>query len=304
MTRNIILINALCVVGIVVFLCCVEFTIRRIPNDHSLKRNALEKQCASIETLVLGNSHALFGVNTDLIGMSALNVANVSQTLEFDSFILNEYIEKMGSLKKVLIPVSYFSLCMKLSESAEAWRIKNYRIYWGYNAPYPLRNNLEILNGMGRQLKNMWDYYSGRKPDGSCSPTGFGLSYHHTLRAKDWARSGEAAAVRHTIRTSQSTVDENIGFLKGIIDRCRERKIEVILFMPPAWNSYVARLDEGQLGNTLVVCEDLARRDGVSFINLLKDPRFIEADFFDADHLNDLGAAKLTKLLLDKSFAR
>lgn len=301
MTKNIILINALFAAGILVFLCCVEFTIRHIPNDHSIKRKALEEQCATIETLVLGNSHALFGVNTDLIGVPALNAANVSQTLEFDSFILDTYIEKMGALKKVLIPISYFSLYMKLSESAEAWRIKNYRIYWGYSALYPLRNNLEILSGrMGRQLKNIWDYYSGRKSAQSCSPTGFGLSYHHDLRAKDWARSGGEAATRHTIRTSQSTVDENIGFLKDIINRCRERKIEVVIFMPPAWSSYTDRLDQGQLRNTLLVCEDLGRQDGVSFINLLKDPQFVEADFFDADHLNDLGAVKLTKLLSGK----
>ena len=39
--------------------------------------------------------------------------------------------------------------------------------------------------------------------------------------------------------------------------------------------------------------------DNVNYYNFLKDNRFESNDFFDADHLSDQGAKKLTLILQD-----
>ena len=45
-------------------------------------------------------------------------------------------------------------------------------------------------------------------------------------------------------------------------------------------------------------CENLANRfSNTTYLNLLKDSTFVDSDFYDPDHLNDCGAAKLTKML-------
>ncbi len=45
-------------------------------------------------------------------------------------------------------------------------------------------------------------------------------------------------------------------------------------------------------------CEEMAQKyNNVQYLNLFKDDRFVEDDFFDADHLETEGAAKLTKIL-------
>jgi hypothetical protein len=46
--------------------------------------------------------------------------------------------------------------------------------------------------------------------------------------------------------------------------------------------------------------DNLAHKyDHVSYLNWLQHDSFTEDDFFDADHLNEYGAEKLSKLLND-----
>ena len=45
-------------------------------------------------------------------------------------------------------------------------------------------------------------------------------------------------------------------------------------------------------------CENLANRfSNTTYLNLLKDSTFVDSDFYDPDHLNTIGATKLTKML-------
>jgi hypothetical protein len=43
--------------------------------------------------------------------------------------------------------------------------------------------------------------------------------------------------------------------------------------------------------------EDLKSKYGVEYYNYEKDSRFVSDDFYDADHLSDVGATKFTKIL-------
>lgn len=289
-----VVLNTVAVLVGVSFIVSLEVAVRQVPNDHSLKRSLLDKHGAEIETVVLGNSHALYGVNPEFLKHPAANVANVSQTLEFDSYILATYAPKLTSLKTVMIPMSYFSIRMKLSEHVESWRVKNYRLYWGYPAPFPIRNNFELMNGFGRHVKSVFRFYVRKVPNTTCSDAGFGLRYHHTLRPVDWPNTGKAAARRHTMALKRDIVEENSRFLREIVKICRDRGVRVILFTPPAWKTYVENLSEEQMEEVRNLCLSLSRAEGVEYVDLLKDPLFAESDFFDADHMNEKGAEKLT----------
>ena len=50
-----------------------------------------------------------------------------------------------------------------------------------------------------------------------------------------------------------------------------------------------------QLARTLAAVSELTQQfDNVSYSNLLSDKSFAALDFFDADHVNEIGAKKLT----------
>src|SRR5665647_305746 len=108
----------------------MEILLRQIPNFYQFKKGYLESNSDSLEILFLGNSHSYFGLNPDYINGISFNAAHVSQTLEYDLAILQKYDSKWSELKYIILPISYFSLYDKMSESGESWRSKDYCIYY------------------------------------------------------------------------------------------------------------------------------------------------------------------------------
>ena len=97
-----------------VMLAAGEYAVRRIPNPYSVKREAISRFGKDTETVVLGSSHTYYGVVADSLDRT-LNLANVSQTFEYDYRILNRYIDSLPRLKRVIIPISFFSFFDPLS---------------------------------------------------------------------------------------------------------------------------------------------------------------------------------------------
>ena len=69
----------------------------------------------------------------------------------------------------------------------------------------------------------------------------------------------------------------------------------MFLYTPPAYHAYIENLDSIQLNETISTLLNLASKyENVTYRNFLLDTSFKEVDFFDADHLNEIGAKKLT----------
>ena len=59
-------------------------------------------------------------------------------------------------------------------------------------------------------------------------------------------------------------------------------------------------MDKKQLEITTEICNKLDEKySNITYLNWLEKDNFIDEDFFDADHLNNKGAIKLTQLLND-----
>lgn len=67
----------------------------------------------------------------------------------------------------------------------------------------------------------------------------------------------------------------------------------------PAYRSYCENLNIDQLNQMYTVINKLVLSEGCQYLNLLIDPMFEEDDFFDADHLNECGACKVSAILND-----
>ncbi|HMJ46367.1 MAG TPA: hypothetical protein VK498_03515 [Ferruginibacter sp.] len=285
---------AIFLLPLLIFCIFSEILLRRIPNDYKYKKKYLDINSRYISTLFLGSSHAFFSINPDFIKSNSFNVAYVSQSLDYDLEILNKYHDKWDSLTCIVIPVDYFSLFTKLETSVEAWRIKNYTLYYGININNNISYYSEILsNNLKVNSKRLYNYYFRHHPDISCSMLGWGTDYNSKSK-KDLESTGVSAARRHTAADDKEFRD-NLEILQKIIDFAHEKNINVLLFTSPAYKSYVHNLDSTQLKQTISAVSLLTlNNNNTEYHNFLNDPSFNESDFYDADHLNVLGAKKFT----------
>lgn len=280
---------------IVLFLVVTETIIRQIPNDYSYKNKYLSSNSKHIETLVLGSSHSFFGINPDYFTRSAFNAAHVSQSLNYDYFIFNKFKNKLSNLKTVVIPVSYFTLFSQLENGIENWRVKNYSIYYGCKCHYDLKYNFEIIGKNPLEiLKQIYTYHKGTNHI-TISELGFGLSYSN-VKQSDLLTTGVTAAKRHTM-SDLGLLNTNIVLLNKLITESN-KGIKVILFTPPARKSYISNLNEHQLSVMKSSIADIIKgKFNVEYYDFMDDAQFVDSDFKDADHLNGIGAKKLTQLI-------
>lgn len=284
------------VIPIALLLISIEYTIRQIPNDYSYKNNYLNNNSENIKILVLGNSHSFYGINPDYFSKHAFNAAYVSQSLKYDLFILNKYKNRLNSLNTLVLPISYFTLFSQLENGIEDWRTKNYMIYYGCHYHYDLKYNLEIIGSAPSLVfKKIYQFFK-RKNFITVSELGFGLAYSNSKQS-DLIATGFEAARRHTT-SNLDLLGTNLLLLNELIERCKVKGINIILFTPPARKSYTSNLNKHQLAVMKSTINKIVQENSnVLYLDFMNDNRFVDDDFQDADHLNGIGAKKLTQLI-------
>jgi hypothetical protein len=285
------------IVPIFIFFLVLEIGIQKIPNDYQLKKAYLDKNASKINTLIVGSSHAFYGINPKYFSKNTFNAAYVSQTLDLDKELLHRYKDKLTNLETVIIPISYFSLFETLETDVEKWRLKNYILYYGFENKYHFTDNFETLNhDILLNLKKTIKYYALNKSFITSSNLGWGTNFNSKERKKF---EGHYTAKKHSVKNFK-LFDGNIKSLKKIIKMCQKKNIKILFITTPTHFSYFKNLNQIQLSKTIKTINELVQRNQTcSYLNLLKSDKFITSDFYDADHLNDIGAKKLS-LLLDK----
>ena len=275
----------------------MEFFLRHIPNDYQKKRDFLDKHSDEIEILCLGSSHGYYDLNPIYLEGLSFNAAYVSQTLDYDYQIFNKYKNRFKKLRIIIIPISYSSYYVRLRNTMESWRVKNYNIYYGFNMSINVKNYFEMFsNTLTTNLFRLNNYYKLNKSEITCSDNGFGMRIEPKIKI-DIEKSSVAAAKRHTV-TDYEYFEENSRLVEKIIQDASVNEVKVILFTPPAWITYRRNLDLKQFEKSNQFSVELSKKyKGVVFRSFISDSIFSRSDFFDGDHLNSIGAEKLTNKL-------
>ena len=115
---------------------------------------------------------------------------------------------------------------------------------------------------------------------------------------REWNNGSEAEeAIQRHYGKDWDAVPDNYTCIERIADFCKSRDIQLILITTPCWKSYYENLDEKQLTHMYGLIRKLQASYGVSYFDYLKDLRFESDDFYDSNHLSDVGAIKFTKIL-------
>jgi hypothetical protein len=278
-----------------------EWKLSGLPNTYSQKRTDLERQLRDIQILVLGPSHALHGIDPALFSHKGYNLANASQTIFYDKELTLRYLDKLSSLKLVIIPVNYNSLYTQLADSKESFRRWFYSKYWGieepgmpaldlhrysYTALYTPRTAAEFA---GRGFKV--DLVKNLSPDGYLryDTAGCLKNISYELGAK------RAELYRRMMREEHYT--ENVEILTQLATTLRQRNIQVCFITTPVFKTFSKYCEPEVFESNLTALSDICRRHGCGYRNYFNDPRFTMRDFYDNDHLNFIGAARFSAIL-------
>lgn len=284
---------------LLVFLVSLEVAIRKIPNSFQLKESYLQSNATEIETLILGSSHMLYGLNPKYFNSRTFNASNKSQSPDIDLAILKSYGSSFFNLKTLVIRLSYDTLFEQLKNSSVDWRLKNYKLYTTVKFDYKFRHSSEILSTGTRQaLKTLKDNYLDYIPLLHCDSLGWGNDLKRKEKP-DIEKVGVKVAKRHTAM-NWDLLKDNIKNFDEILSWCKKRDIKVFIITPPGYKSYSDNLKEEQLNKMIEVGEQLALRyNNCTYINFLMSKDFVLHDFFDPDHLNAIGAKKFSLIIND-----
>ncbi len=291
--RNIVIFSAI----IVALLCAGELVVRNMPTSYSYKNGWILSRGSDVSTLILGSSHTYYGLRPDCMADSVFNLANVSQNVDYDFLELKHYASQMPNLRRIIIPISYFTYRDPEIEEIDRWAAFQYKI----RMKLPRHSDLSIYNF---QIFD-FDTYSAMlrnlvigSPSNLCDSLGFGLGYDLSKRARNWKEGGPSRAARHT-RPRSGRYEEVLREQTDMIRWARDRGIETVIITTPVWATYRNALEPCQLEEMYRGIARLSELQGVRYFDFLTDDRFREDDFYDSDHLSDIGATKLSRILAD-----
>ena len=275
----------------------MEYEYKKIPNDYTYKSKYIESYSDSIEVLVLGSSHSYTGVNPKYFDKNCFNFALLSQSVNYDYFILEKYINQLTNLQYVILPVSYPTLTTILEERPyNSWRKYNY-VHYIDSTKKSISNQLHISNYLTisynpgtliiKQLVLHWIFNTNNI---ECHKNGW-LELP-AISDLDLKTSAMHAAKRHENHSFE--FKRNMLYMQNIINLCNQKNTKLILYTPPATNYYINYLNSYKWEIIQEKCYNLAEQySNVYYINYMNDPRYNNELFRDADHLNEEG----TKLL-------
>ena len=305
----------------------LELGFRLKPTTFKDKYTGLDKFAPEIEILALGHSHANECFDPHVLNHRGFNMAVGFQNVYFDDYILGHFIDRMDSLKWVVIATSYYHFYNTLPDldkmrGEDLFNTVKYHLYWQADSVkndriprFDPRYNLEILNNPATAYMAMFKYYLTGK---AFNPTakaerddfikyGFGQGQDVTHDEAFLDENGIFYAATQTPRKDgMLELDGSFNFSKyeSIVKRCEEKGVKVAIVLYPCWHTYVENLTKHQLEDTKRMMRELAdSHDNCIALDLMSDNRFNSSDFKDAIHLNKSGAEKLP-LVLEKYLIR
>lgn len=285
------------VLPIVLVAIALEIVAEAIPNSYTYKRAYMEQLGKQICTLILGSSNAYDGLNPSVLP-HAFNLANSSQTLEDDYWLLEQYIGSMDSLQTVIVGLSYSIW----ADASEVHRRTYYTIYMDLYPRWPLNKysfevfNLELLT------KKIIKYAVSRDVTRCDS---LGQRVGHTaaaVKAKKefWNKDVAALAAndRMDVRDEsvESRVERNVEFLEAIIRLCEEHCVQAVIVTMPVMKEYKAVLPSEQVA----FHDSIMRTLPPSAIYIDASDWDIPSDgWYNATHLTREASVDFTNQLMD-----
>ncbi|WP_427872635.1 hypothetical protein [Flavobacterium sp. MMS24-S5] len=287
---------------IVLVLLAIEIFYQIAPNNYTVKNENCAANYQNAEVLILGNSHSFYGLNPVCFDKQTFNLSNISQSMYFDKLLFDKHIDNFKKVKFLVLNIEYTSLSQLKNTDEDRWRKYYYKHYMDLEVPiiqsFDLNNwFVSGTKSFSSNLKLISRYFS-EKTIVDCNKYGFGTNYTQHKRAADMEKSAAITIKRHEDNLTDFT--ENITAIESIIEKCKNKGIQVIIVTMPVTKNYAEKVNKEKLNKIFESALLLQKTNSnVFYLNLFSDSRFSNDDFYDADHLHNLGAKKCSKMVND-----
>jgi hypothetical protein len=251
------------------------------------------------EILILGSSHSFFGINPSYFSRKTYNFSNISQSLYFDELLLEKHIDSFAQLKAVILTIGYFTLSQEDDGSEDRWRKYFYDQQMDLDVPIVSSWDLKKYSlALSRRFNKSTELMREFVSEGtiiSCYSNGYGKQ-----DSTDIVENKELVAVNIAKKHEDGSSDFNHNRLRlnRIIAACATRNIKVFLVEMPVHKTYYDQLDVDKRRKVSALLRVLASaNENTVHLKLSRDPRFLEADMRDADHLTNAGAEKCSRII-------
>jgi hypothetical protein len=290
-------------IPILLVLGLVEMFLRHAPISYKIKEAQLTADARAIELLILGNSHATYGLDPRLISLNAFNIASVNQSIYFDKRITLKHICELKKLKYVLISVDFHSLYFSDEGIRDIWS------YYGYGIDY--KHSLSIatrcsylygykgalaLEFMKRSFDRKYKLIRSLDVD-------FDLDLNHPYAKGFVSKVGgpyiaerdnrDRAEFFNDIVRSSNERDGIIADLEDFIDTLKKRNITPILITLPCFGPYRDFLDKKIMEQNKIDIQAICTRYQVRYWDYFTMP-LDSGYFYNSDHVNEKGASIVT----------
>ncbi|RAR51143.1 hypothetical protein [Flavobacterium lacus] len=288
---------------IVVVAVGLEIYFRNVENAFKIKADFQQQNIDKIETLVLGTSHSQNGINPKYFDNLTSNLSFGSQDIQLDSALFFNYIDKMKSLKNIIIELDYHRL--DIENDKNYFRLPWYYMYHQVQV-YPIKlikkfslysSNISFFN------QNLINALKGTSKKQKINEFGFveenyiddflPLKYDSTLIFRN---SPERLKNRHQ-EDSETIRISNKKRLDFMIDYAIKKRFTVYIVSTPLYKTYRDHKLVLKDSYRKKYIDSLITHSKIRYVNLEDSPLFIVKDFSNDDHLNATGAKKYSSLL-------
>ena len=282
-------------IPVIIFLIGCEIFVRTMPSVYKNKRDQLIASADSIEILIMGSSHAMDGVDPNQFSLYAFNLAFGSQSIYFDRKLIEKYRPVLPRLKYVLLNIDYNSLSYDHEEKRD--------FFYKYHFDLTYKNRKFFKENL---LQSFFVYNHGniiqlifsKKSKSAGLVKGW---FNNAGTNNEMVMSEERSKLRansfnYTVNTWKGG-DSVIIELEELIRFLLSENITPILITYPNFSSIRYFLDESVINRNRNVAESLSQKYQIPYLDYFDDDSFTVSDFFNSDHLNAAGAAKLSKMI-------
>ena len=264
---------------------------KRVP---VIKKEIVGKSSPEI-SVVLGSSHAFYGINSVLLGEGFYNLASISQSY-FEDFAVLKNVLQSKKIKAVVIPLSYASNNYYLEQSVdigEKIRVLDYEHIYPVTYVHDLRYQkarLYLIAQVDKAILPKAEKYSFDK---------YGNMQESCKAVTHNIGDSIIAFERHNLARGFTAVNP---YLDSVISICNANRIKLNIVVFPFTGGYkrafARKYTQHEFDDFLTTIKQKLPEDNMRFIDSRDLITEREAIYFrDADHLSACGRDSLSAYL-------
>ena len=266
----------------------------------------VEEHINDINCLLLGNSFIEHGLKPNILGNGVFNMANSGRDIVYDVELAKRYVPQMNQLKVIIIPIDYSKFYFDRQKDnpnemhkpigyGDTYKCMYYKYmgiridgFWYWS---------ELLNS---KLDYMKRFLKNNKDAIECDSLGY--RKRKLFRRKDnWENMYLPKVVDTTLDANREKQELLYTHYCTLAELAKNQGAKLVLLFTPLYKTYNDATNPVVLQEMVSFVSDLKQKyPNVEFYDYSTDKRFVDEDFWDASHVNDIGATKFSKIVKEE----